>query len=121
MALGLLSHLLPHTVGGAALLLLALSAAYQLSIYIYNLFFHPLAHFPGSKLAAASCFPQINQALRGNVVNWIVELHLKYGEVVRVSPNQLSFSSADAWKDIYGHKKPGQGLLTKDPSFSSLP
>lgn len=27
------------------------------------------------------------------------------GPVVRVAPNELSFNSAQAWKDIYGHRK----------------
>lgn len=79
-------------------LLPVLLVIYQLSIYIYNVFFHPLRSFPGPKLAAASCLPRIKQALRGDVTFWIVDLHLKYGEVVRVSPNELSFAGADAWK-----------------------
>ncbi|KAH8589610.1 cytochrome P450 CYP5280A1P [Bisporella sp. PMI_857] len=34
------------------------------------------------------------------------ELHQKKGDVIRVAPNWLSFSSAAAVKDIYGHKSP---------------
>lgn len=30
-------------------------------------------------------------------------LHDEYGPVVRTGPNQLSYSSATSWKDIYGH------------------
>lgn len=30
-------------------------------------------------------------------------LHDKYGPVVRTGPNQLSYSTATSWKDIYGH------------------
>lgn len=41
--------------------------------------------------------------LSGHNVQSIKALHDKYGPVVRVSPNQLSFCSATAWKDIYGH------------------
>lgn len=29
--------------------------------------------------------------------------HEKYGEVVRFGPNEVSFITAQAWKDIYGH------------------
>jgi hypothetical protein len=31
-------------------------------------------------------------------------MHEKYGPVVRLAPDELSFASADAWKDIYGHR-----------------
>ena len=51
----------------------------------------------------------------------MVDLHREYGEIVRVSPNELSFSSAGAWKDIYGHRKGDQAGLVKDPRFYSNP
>ena len=50
-------------------------------------------------------------------MSWIVSLHARYGEVVRVAPNELSFSGADAFKDIYGHRKQGTTTLLKDPDF----
>jgi len=42
------------------------------------------------------------------------ELHNKFGQVVRVLPNELSFSGAAAWRDIY-QSRPGHRLFTKDP------
>lgn len=41
-------------------------------------------------------------------------LHEKYGPVVRLSPNELAFNSAQAWTDIYGHRV-GRTDLSKDP------
>lgn len=41
-------------------------------------------------------------------------LHDKYGSVVRLSPNELSFNTVQAWTDIYGHR-PGRLDLAKDP------
>lgn len=38
------------------------------------------------------------------------------GEVVRVAPGELSYSSANSWKDIYGQRKSGN-VFTKDPRF----
>ena len=38
------------------------------------------------------------------------------GDVVRWAPNELSFSSAEAWKDIYTPRKPGE-IFVKDPMF----
>ena len=33
------------------------------------------------------------------------DLHQKYGEVVRIHPNALSFTGETAWKDIYAHRQ----------------
>ncbi|KAK4555501.1 hypothetical protein LTR86_007253 [Recurvomyces mirabilis] len=117
MAVGLFSTILPHSISGVLLLAVSIAVLYQSSIYAYNYFFHPLRHFPGPKLAAISCLPRISKALPGRVYYWITDLHLKYGDVVRVSPNELSFASAEAWKDVYGHKRSGQQYFVKDPAF----
>ncbi|POS82520.1 hypothetical protein EPUL_005833, partial [Erysiphe pulchra] len=53
--------------------------------------------------------------LRGNIIYHIRDLHEKYGSVVRVNPNELSFIDEQAWADIYGHRTPaGTGDLPKD-------
>ena len=36
--------------------------------------------------------------------------------MVRWTPNELSFSSAEAWRDIYTPHKPGETFV-KDPGF----
>ena len=41
--------------------------------------------------------------LSGRYPFYVKSLHDKYGTVVRIGPNQLSFSSASSWRDIYGH------------------
>jgi hypothetical protein len=38
------------------------------------------------------------------------------GDVVRWAPDELSFSSAEAWKDIYTPHKPGETFV-KDLGF----
>lgn len=35
-------------------------------------------------------------------------LHEKYGNIVRIAPDELAFSHPDAWKDIMGHQKSGK-------------
>lgn len=49
-------------------------------------------------------------------------LHAKYGEVVRVGPDELSFISASAWQDIYVTKpqlpKPSKGVFA---SYNGVP
>ena len=34
----------------------------------------------------------------------MLELHEKYGDIVRIAPNQLAYASAQGWKEIYGHR-----------------
>lgn len=40
--------------------------------------------------------------LNANRTVYIHELHKKYGPVVRIAPNEVSFTSIDALKEIYG-------------------
>lgn len=121
MGNGLIAQLLPTTLGGAAVTIPLLLILFQLAIYVYNIFFHPLRKFPGPVTSAISNIPFIVNGMRGDGVFWVVELHQKYGEVVRVAPNELSFSGNAAYKDIHGHKKPGQSTLEKDPQFYRSP
>lgn len=39
--------------------------------------------------------------INGGLVEWIQSLHEKYGEVVRIHPDELSFVDPSAWHDIY--------------------
>jgi cytochrome P450 len=40
---------------------------------------------------------------RGTPIQFARKLHDRYGDVVRISPDQLSFADPQAWRDIYGH------------------
>lgn len=46
----------------------------------------------------------------------ILELHDKYGPVVRIADNELSFNLPDAWKDNNGHRAGGRLENTKEAS-----
>ncbi|KAH0837651.1 Versicolorin B desaturase [Fonsecaea pedrosoi] len=70
-------------------------------VVFYNLFFHPLRRYPGPKLWAISNIPWNYYNLRLCLPLKIHELHQKYGSVVRIGPNQLSYNSGAAWKEIY--------------------
>ncbi|KAL8675666.1 MAG: hypothetical protein Q9224_007424 [Gallowayella concinna] len=63
------------------------------SKYIYRLTFHPLARFPGPKLAAATNLygASIDLLTSGSYVKEFPALHEKYGPVIRVWPNHLHF------------------------------
>ncbi|KAL7943651.1 cytochrome P450 [Trichoderma barbatum] len=87
---------------------------------IYNLYFHPLSKFPGPKLAAVSRLPYSHLLINGEGHRTVLDLHNKYGPVVRIAPNFLSFSQPGAMDDIRGHRKAGQPEHRKDPIRQQL-
>jgi cytochrome P450 len=100
-------------------------AVYAIGTIIYNLYFHPLRHIPGPWLARSTPIPYGLQMRSGNIVTWIQHLHAQYGEVVRVTPTELSFISAEtAWSDIYGFrtgKYKDTGAYLKDNAWFPKP
>ncbi|KAI5366517.1 Putative cytochrome P450 [Septoria linicola] len=117
MSNSFIANALPNSVGGALLSVPILLFGFQVLNWIYNIWFHPLRKFPGPLASRASALPYIRQNLNGDSIFWTIKLHEKYGEVVRFTPNQLSFSGADAYRDLYGFKKAGNASLQKDPDF----
>jgi hypothetical protein len=77
--------------------------AHVLAYALYNVYLHPLSKFPGPKSWIA--FPILRHiaAARGLLDERIREFYAQYGEVVRYTSLEVSFITADAWKDIYGH------------------
>jgi hypothetical protein len=69
----------------------------------YRVYFHPLSRFPGPKIYAFTRLPHHYLIYTGKSHQSILELHRQYGEIVRLSPDELSFIHPDAWRDIYGH------------------
>lgn len=57
--------------------------------------------------------------LKGEIPHRIKELHERYGSVVRLAPNELSFIDAQAWHDIYGHHHGGAANFQKNPIQSA--
>ncbi|KAK4210842.1 cytochrome protein [Rhypophila decipiens] len=98
-------------------LLLFLTTTYTVGVAIYNLYFHPLASFPGPFLARSSLIWRIIHSIRGRIHLAIDDGHKKYGPVFRVSPNELSFASLKSWKDIYGHAVGNKQTLVKSEFY----
>ncbi|CAJ2510910.1 Uu.00g065350.m01.CDS01 [Anthostomella pinea] len=85
---------LPTAILGAALAYIAIRC-------IYLLYFHPLVQFPGPKIAAVSNTWYAYQWLSGRYP-WATEDVLrKYGDVVRIAPNELLFLTPQAFIDIH--------------------
>ncbi|QDS75182.1 hypothetical protein FKW77_008510 [Venturia effusa] len=93
-------------------LLLAAVVVYTISYMVYNVFFHPLSKFPGPRMAAATPIYYAYYIMTGRQVKYNKVLHEKYGEVVRVKPNELSFISENTWRDVYMHRQ-GQPQMEK--------
>ncbi|CZR68563.1 related to cytochrome P450 monooxygenase [Phialocephala subalpina] len=83
---------------------------YVVGNVIYNLFLHPLRNFPGPLLYRASRIPYCVGVIGGTLAFEMLDLHNKYGPVVRVAPDELAFSDSSAWKEIMGHKTGGQEM-----------
>ncbi|KAL2048922.1 hypothetical protein ABVK25_010775 [Lepraria finkii] len=63
---------------------------------IYLLYFHPLAKFPGPKIAAVSNIWYAYHWFSGRYP-WAIEAVLnRYGDVVRIAPNELVFMTPQA-------------------------
>ena len=84
-------------------LVTAMFLAIVLILAVYNLYFHPLRNFPGPKPWIAFPILYHVSSIRGLLDIDLCRYHTTYGEVVRFLPNEISFTTAQAWNDIYGH------------------
>ncbi|KAK7969286.1 cytochrome p450 domain-containing protein [Apiospora saccharicola] len=76
---------------------------YGLLTALYNIYFHPLRQFPGPLAARASNGWKLYMEVfrQESPAHLLQKLHQQYGDVVRIRPNELHFSSATAYHDIY--------------------
>ena len=96
MALAFLSSWLMEAIACAAVAIT--------SQLIYRWLFHPLRSFPGPWSHGLTDIPSALKLSSGVQHCHYYNLHRKYGSLVRVAPNELLFTSADAWEDIYGYR-----------------
>ena len=50
-------------------------------------------------------------------INVLFQSSPHLGPIVRIAPNELSFSTVDAFKTIYGHASKGKPVLLKGPWY----
>ncbi|KAK0610937.1 cytochrome P450 monooxygenase [Immersiella caudata] len=84
------------------------------ALVVRRYYFHPLSKYPGPFSHVVSSIPVAVSLLRGNNHAHLKRLHDKYGPVVRVAPNELSFCSPQAYEDIYGFRSHDEPM-EKDP------
>ena len=98
---------------GRALILLVLGLIVYITAQIlYNVFLHPLRHYPGPLLWRATRLTWVISMQRGYLHHDLLALHDRYGPVVRVAPDELSYVDARAWKDIY-FPRPGHAPIER--------
>ena len=70
---------------------IALLVLYTVCLYIYRLTLHPLAGFPGPRLAAMTLWYEFYHDFfrHGKYIFTIRDMHEKYGPIVRVTPDEL--------------------------------
>lgn len=78
-------------------------AAYYATLVFYRLFLHPLARFPGPKLAAISRWYEgyYDVVQGGQYTPKIAELHREYGPIVRISPHELHIIDPTFFDKLY--------------------
>jgi cytochrome P450 len=93
------------------------SGGYLAWLILYYTFLDPLRDYPGPFLSRYSRLPYWIAVTTGNQVRYMVALHTRYGPVVRFSPTDLSYNSAEAWKDIYHDGSRHRPVNRKDLRF----
>ncbi|KAL9114326.1 MAG: hypothetical protein Q9227_001748 [Pyrenula ochraceoflavens] len=76
---------------------------YLFCLAIYRLYFHPLAEFPGPRLAALTTWYEFyyDVWLKGRYIWKMQELHEQYGPVLRINPFELHIADPDFYSEIY--------------------
>jgi len=82
---------------------------YVCTAVIYRLYFSPLSRIPGPRLAAITKLYILYHDFKQCKTRKVTNLHQRYGPVVRIATNEISYTSADAIKKIYtgSGKEPG--------------
>ncbi|ROV92490.1 hypothetical protein VSDG_06728 [Cytospora chrysosperma] len=90
-------------------------------LVLYRLYLHPLASFPGPRLAAATHLYEAYYELvhKGGCLYTakIRQLHDEYGPIVRINPNEISVDDAHFHDELYA---PHPAIRYKDPALSAL-
>ncbi|KAK3324341.1 cytochrome P450 monooxygenase-like protein [Cercophora scortea] len=84
--------------------LIGVWVSYRVLVALYNISpFHPLARFPGPKIAAASYLYEAyyDWILVGRYGRRIRAMHEKYGPIVRINPDELHCSDPHFTDEIY--------------------
>ncbi|KAM0812547.1 putative Cytochrome P450 [Seiridium cardinale] len=102
----------------AFFVILATYFSYWIAVFVYRITFHPLARFPGPRLAGATFWYEFYYDLwpqRYRYMWKIKDLHERYGPIVRINPNHLHINDPDYLDEIYAG---GRRKRNRDPWYS---
>lgn len=89
-----------------------------MGLIVYRLFFHPLCKIPGPRLQAATSLPfRYQHHIQATWIRQTVDMHHKYGPVVRVAPDLIAVEGSVAWPEVYHHRSGGRAEFRKIPNF----
>lgn len=91
--------------------------AYTAVLAIYRVYFHPISHIPGPKLAAITYWYQSYYDLwphSGRFLWKTAELHEQYGPIIRIGPNEVQVNDKDYYSEMYPS---GNRRREKSPLF----
>lgn len=80
-------------------------------VWLRRRYFSPLSKYPGPWLASCTRLWKLFKFAHGRTHHDYLALHQKYGNIVRIGPNEVSFSSAESAAAILA---PGQGFYKSD-------
>ncbi|KAK2789450.1 hypothetical protein FQN53_001896 [Emmonsiellopsis sp. PD_33] len=96
--------------------------SYAVSVAVYRLYFSPLAHIPGPKLAAVTRWYEAYYeiVLKGQYSFHIGKLHDIYGPILRVNPGEIHVRDPAFYDEVYAKnpriEKPGWDVKFGSPS-----
>ncbi|PYI11789.1 cytochrome P450 family protein [Aspergillus sclerotiicarbonarius CBS 121057] len=79
--------------------LLSLSLLFYI---LYTRFLNPISRIPGPFWASISRLWLVRRSDKGHMHREFIDLHTKYGKLVRIAPNEVSVADLDAILKIYG-------------------
>ncbi|KAH8712013.1 cytochrome P450 [Phaeosphaeriaceae sp. PMI808] len=76
---------------------------YRLGLVIHRLYFHPLARFPGPRIAVVTSWYEAYYeiVLKGQYSKQISKLHDEYGPIIRVTPHELHIRDSRFFEQVY--------------------
>ncbi|KAK3491096.1 cytochrome P450 [Neurospora hispaniola] len=87
----------------AALVVITTWLLYVIGLAVYRLYFHPLARFPGRKMAAVTTWYEFYYDFRygGKYLFEIEKMHKEFGPIVRINPHELSIHDPEYYNELY--------------------
>lgn len=112
--------------------LTALLFVIAFTIKLYRVYSGPLTHLPGPEISKWTNMVLQVYLLSGNRPRYVQQLHLKYGPIVRIGPNEVDVCDSVSAKEIHkvasrflkgrfyqhiGHRSPKTLFSSTDPQF----